>query len=154
MNLQNKRLKMRIAIGILMISGAAQAATLGAKTPEPAEMAQQQLAESALLLRSSQNPQVLRQNQTVQLMNLCKVIGQSQVLLLQINTNLGPKFEKGQKVFLAAALQDSITDLQKACDGNDKQTPDQLLKRAWQLTGQVQKRLTKLSRSLLQKEET
>lgn len=58
-------------------------------------LVQSQLAETAFLLRSTQNPVHLVGNETSQLMNLCRVIGQTQVLLLQIDIKDLPKKNQG-----------------------------------------------------------
>jgi hypothetical protein len=106
-------------------------------------MIQSQLAEAALLLRTTQNPGNLSGNDAGKLMNLCKVIGQSQVLLLQMNTkNLSAKKKKR----VDTSLEQSITDLNQACDGGNSITTS--LEKAWILTGKVQRRLTMLSKSL------
>lgn len=143
MNLEKTCLKIRMVLGALMFS-----LPIHAKAAVPV---QSQLAETAFLLRSSQNSQILKSHKTVQLMNLCKIIGQSQVLLLQIPV---ARMAKAQKKYFEQSIQESITDLQQACDGSNMQSTDELLKRAWQLTGKVQKRLTQLSRSTLQREDT
>lgn len=120
--------------------------TYASKSKKKAEvpLIQSQLAETAFLLRSSQNSAHLVGNETTQLMNLCRVIGQTQVLLLQIDTKKLPKQNQG---FVQSHLEASISELNQACDGSMVSMAP--LKRAWQLTGKVQKRLTKLSKSLL-----
>lgn len=106
-------------------------------------MIQNQLAETALLLRSSQNPGNLTGDETGKLMNLCRIIGQSQVLLLQVNTKwLSAK----KKKHIDKTVEKSITDLNLACDGGS--STKNSLKKAWNITGKVQRRLTMVSKSL------
>lgn len=106
-------------------------------------MIQSQIAETALLLRSSQNPGNLTGDETGKLMKLCKVIGQSQVLLLQVNTKWLPAKKKKR---VDTNVEKAITDLNFACDGAE--SPTNSLKKAWEITGKVQRRLTMLSKSL------
>jgi hypothetical protein len=101
-----------------------------------------QLAETAYLLRTSQNPQNLKGGDTAVLMNLCRTIGQSQVLLLQVETKwLAPK----KRNILRNSVDKSINELNQACTGSE--SPAVVLKRAWAITGKVQKRLATLSQS-------
>lgn len=113
-----------------------------------------QFEDSLQFLKNNDTTYWKKRGPVTQLMNLCKSIGQAQVMLLNINLQ---NLELNQKKIVTPAFDLAMSDLNKACDGSSKLNDEYLLKKATVLSLRAQNRLTHIynyldlsSRTLIQ----